>query len=83
MTLADFEAYGKRLGLRRPTIDRVFRLVRQCVLESGRLSIPGFGVFVRHDRPARRVKVPGHRDADLPPTWSIGFRAGKNARGKR
>ncbi len=49
-----------------------------------RLLVPGFGVFVVNERPARRVTVPWSPEPiELPRTWSIGFRSGKRARGRR
>lgn len=61
----------------------VFAELATSTKEHGRQNIPRFGVFVRNDRPPRRVKLPRGGAADVGATWSIGFRSGRGARGKR
>lgn len=83
MTWDYFLKLAKKVGLKRAQLDRVFSLTVFAVKRHGRLNVPKFGVFVRNDKPARTVVVPGGRTADVPATWSIGFRAGRRARGRR
>lgn len=66
----------------RANVDRVVRQlfadIAEEALHGRRVLIPGFGIFVKKTRRARRVRNPQTRELMiLPPAVSVGFRCSK------
>lgn len=65
----------------REVLDAAFSRIGGDVKGGRRLVVPGFGIFYRRKRKARRTMVP-HKDEwmRLPKLYSIGLRASKHQR---
>jgi nucleoid DNA-binding protein len=62
-------------------LEALFTTIAENALHGKSISIPGFGVFTRRTRKARRIINPQtHQPMDLPESVYVGFRCSKSIR---
>jgi integration host factor subunit beta len=63
------------------SLEVVFGTIAEQVLHGKTINIPGFGVFSRRTRKARRILNPHtHQLMDVPESTYVGFRCSKSIR---
>ncbi len=78
------ERHGLTIRRSRHLLDAAFAELAMRTMSDGRFSVPGFGVFRRRTRKARRVLSPvDGSEIQLPQTIGVGFHKSKNFGGSR
>lgn len=68
----------------RPMLEQLFAQLARTTLETGRFAVPGFGVFRRRTRRARRILSPvDGSEIQLPATTEVRFHKSRRFGGAR